>query len=185
MTALRTLIAAAALLCAAPALAQPYVWGAIGGAKLEARTSPDVSGRDNGAGQLGIAWRFNRYLAVEAGYLDVPSYDALTPSLNAFWSADGYTLAAVGNVPLGERWSLVGKVGAWDAKSEFKTVTVPGGAVTATKTDLGSRPLFGLGIEFHLDEHLRLRAIYEQVRGKDSLEFDKLQLFSVGAVIQF
>lgn len=185
MTTIRTLLAVALLALAGPAWAQFYVWGAGGSAKLDARTLPNVSGRDTVSAQLGAGWGFNRFLAVEAGYLSTPSYDALTPSLNAFWSADGYTLAAVGSIPLGPSWSIIGKLGVWDAKAEFRTVTVPAGARTTTKTDLGSRPLLGFGIEYSLGEHLHLRALYEQIDGKASQELHKLEMLSFGFVLRY
>jgi hypothetical protein len=182
MNAIRALLAAALFALAMPVAAQPYVWVSIGSAKLDALTSPDVSGSDRAA-QFGVGWRFSRFVAVEASYLNLPSYDALTPTINV-WSADGYTLAAVGTVPLGASLSLVGKLGVWNAESELTTVT-PGGSVTETKTDLGSRPLIGAGVEFHVDQHFSARAIYEQVRGKDGTEFDKLRMFSIGALLRF
>jgi OmpA-OmpF porin, OOP family len=181
-----TTLAATILLCVAGvASAQPYLWGGLGSAKADVRTSPDASGSDTGAFQLGAGWRFNKFFAVEAGYLDLPSYDGLTPSLNAFWTANGHTLAAIGNVPLGASWSLVGKLGVWDAKSELKVVAIPAGTTTVTKTDLGSRPMIGAGVEFHTGPHFRLRAIYEQIQGKDTLELDKVRLFTLGMVVQF
>jgi OOP family OmpA-OmpF porin len=181
----RALFAVLLLALAMPVAAQPYLWGGMANSEAAMRLSPDPSGKDFGAFELGAGYQFNRYLGAEVGYLNLPSYDSVGGPVNAFWSAKGYTAAATASFPLSSRWSLLGKAGVASLKSEFKTVTVPAGAVTITKSDLGSRPLVGFGVQFLADEHLALRAMYQRIQGKDESELDNVSMLGLSIAILF
>jgi hypothetical protein len=181
----RTLFAALLLTFAGAAAAQPYVWGGMGSAKTELRTTPDLSGRESVSFELGAGYRFHRYIGLEAGYFKLPQHQSTSPSLNAFWSAKGFTVAAVGFLPISESWTLVGKAGVLRAEGEFKTVTLPAGTLTITETKYGSRPLFGAGVQWAMDPHFSLRAMYQHVEGEDGSELDSVQTLFLGMVIQF
>lgn len=132
---MKTLLMAAAFsaaLVAGPASAQMY-FGAGGG---EARTnSSETSWKAYGGYQFTPTW------GAEVGYNDLGRYNGA--------NIESWTLAGTGKLPLGERWSLLGKLGAAANRPEF--------AGAANRTDL----LFGVGVGYSLNKNLGLRLEYE------------------------
>ena len=127
-----------------------FVGGSIGSAEL----SEDFDGLniDTDATSFRIigGWRFNKYFAVEGGYHDFGDFEQQidlngTPA-TASLSADGFTLGVGGYLPLGERFSLLGRFGMffWDGNAEINNVS------QATPED--SNPYFGVGVGYAINE---------------------------------
>ena len=106
-----------------------FLGGSIGSAEL----SEDFDGLniDTDATSFRIVggWRFNDYCAIEGGYHDFGDFEQTidvggTPA-TASLSADGFTLGVGGYLPLGERFSLLGRFGMffWDGTAEINNVS--------------------------------------------------------------
>jgi hypothetical protein len=161
MSAIRTILVTALLLAfALPAAGQPYL--ALGASQIKVEST--VTSTETSP-YLVAGWRFNEHLAAEGSYFKVAS-------------AQGTGLAALGTLPIGRGLSLLGKIGAYAVKTRRGVSPTP-----AVKTDHGTRPAVGVGAAYEFHEHLAVRAMFEQVDGKDELE--NVRLFSVVMVISF
>ena len=67
-------------------------------------------------------------------------------------SADGFTLGVAGNLPVGERFSLMGRFGMffWDGNAEINNVS------QATPED--NNPYFGVGVGYAISETFLITA---------------------------
>jgi OOP family OmpA-OmpF porin len=159
MKNLSILIAALlAVLIPAAALAESgFVVGAsVGSAEL----SDDFDGFDVDANSTAyrftVSWKFNDYLAVQGGYHNFGRFDQTFDidgeAVDLSLKADGFTLGLVGNLPLGDRWSLFARSGAffWDGDADINNVS----AATPEDTNF----YFGAGVQFVIGEKLSLTA---------------------------
>jgi OOP family OmpA-OmpF porin len=128
----------------------------VGSAEL----SDDFDGFDvdtsSTAYRITVGWRFSDYLAVEGGYHNFGDFDqtfdvAGTPT-EVSLKADGFTLGGVGSLPLGDRFELFVRAGAffWDGDADINNVT----QATPEDTNL----YLGVGIRMALTERLSLTA---------------------------
>lgn len=149
--------AALLMLLAAPISAQAggfYVGASVGQAEL----SDDFGGfsvnEDSTAYRVVAGWSFNDFFALEGGYHNFGDFqqvfDDLGTPVTVSLSADGFTLGAVGSVPLTDRFSLMGRAGwyFWDGDAEINNVT------QATPED--SNLYVGAGITFDVTERFQL-----------------------------
>ena len=129
-----------------------FVAASVGSAELsESFDGFDVD-TDSTAYRITVGWRFNDYIAVDAGYHNFGRFDqtfdvAGTPT-SVSLKADGFTLGGVGSLPLNDRVSLFARAGAffWDGDAEINSLTV------ATPEDINI--YFGVGARFGLTERL-------------------------------
>lgn len=149
--------AALLMLLAAPISAQAggfYVGASVGQAEL----SDDFGGfsvnEDSTAYRVVAGWSINDFFALEGGYHNFGDFqqvfDDLGTPVTVSLSADGFTLGAVGSVPLTDRFSLMGRAGwyFWDGDAEINNVT------QATPED--SNLYVGAGITFDVTERFQL-----------------------------
>jgi OOP family OmpA-OmpF porin len=174
----------------APA-AQPfkpfYIGGGAGWAKLDLDTADfPTSGTIDLGGTVGTVsytstrdedstgwkafagWRFNQYLAIEGGYVDLGRANlqytspGLAGDINAKVTDTAWTLAAVGSFPVGYNVSLLGKLGvAWHYTKTSATVNVPGASASATESDHRAGFLWGLGAAYDFNPNIGVRVEYE------------------------
>ncbi len=90
------------------------VGGSIGSARLSENFDGLNIDTDTTSFRIVKGWRFNDFFAVEGGYHNFGDFEQQidvngTPATASF-SADGFTLGVGGNVPLGERFSLLGRL---------------------------------------------------------------------------
>ncbi|MFZ5465215.1 MAG: outer membrane beta-barrel protein [Pseudomonadota bacterium] len=145
-----------------------------------------------------LGYRLGRYFAVEGGYAHLGEFrltrDVTAPtvgSVNADVRMKGLVIDAVGLLPMGERFSLFGKAGAF--LSETKTFRATSGAATlpagtgssAIKDELN--PKVGLGLQYDLGRAVTLRGEWERywkVGDAQTGEQD-VDLYSVGLKFRF
>jgi OOP family OmpA-OmpF porin len=118
--------------------------------------------------RLQLGYKFNDYLAVEGGYIDLgkSEYSASYAGGKASGSVEaaGPNLDALLMLPLGEDLSLFGELGVVDAKVKSKLSASGAGAAAADKYDnTKARPLYGLGAIYSFSDHTAMRASYERV----------------------
>ncbi|MCX5877385.1 MAG: outer membrane beta-barrel protein [Deltaproteobacteria bacterium] len=137
-------------------------------------------------------YQFNKYLAVEGGYFDLGKFDFTstgvpTGTLSGNIKVRGVNLDVVGILPITEKFSAFGRVGANYAKTEDSFVG--GGSLTAlnpnpTKRDTNYK--FGLGLQYAFNDALAMRAEAERYRINDAVGNDgDIDLISVGLVYRF
>lgn len=133
-----------------------YLAASIGSAEL----SDDFDGFDVDASstafRITAGWRFSENLAVEGGYNNFgdfeQTFDIAGVPTDVSLKADGFTLGAVGTLPLTDRFSLFARAGAffWDGDADINNVT----QATPEDTNL----YLGAGARFALSDRLALTA---------------------------
>lgn len=125
--------------------------------------------------KLFVGKQLNQYFALEAGYFDLGKYSfAATTSRDGNLRGDasfrGVNLDLVGQLPLSQRLSLLGRIGG----QYTRTSTHFGGNVLAGVTNpnasenkAGAKA--GLGLEFKFSEALALRGEVERYRISDAV----------------
>ncbi|MEV4780823.1 OmpA family protein [Burkholderia sp. LMU1-1-1.1] len=144
--------------------------------------------RDTGY-KLFVGKQLNRYLALELGYFDLGkfSFNSTTSGNGAFNGEAGFrgaNLDLLAQLPLGERLSLLGRVGANYAKASTHFSGNRLNAVTGpnpSERKLNAKA--GLGLEYKLSEALALRGEVERYRVNDAVgNRGDVDLLSVGLV---
>ena len=129
---------------------------AIGGSLGSASLNQDFDGfnvdTDSTAFRLTVGWQFNDYVALEAGYHNFgrfeQTFDVGGAPAEISLKADGFTLGATGSLPLGERFALFGRAGAffWDGDADINGVS----QARPEDTNL----FLGIGLAWHLTDKL-------------------------------
>lgn len=130
--------------------------------------------RDTGY-KLFVGRQLNQYVAVEAGYFDLGKFDFKSTTsgngvLNGQAGFRGVNLDVLGQLPLSQRLSLLGRVGMHYTKTntEFSGNRLLG----STNTHASERKLnakLGLGLEYKFSEALALRGEVERYRLNDAV----------------
>lgn len=130
--------------------------------------------RDTGY-KLFVGRQLNQYFAVEAGYFDLGKFDFQSSTsgngvLNGQAGFRGVNLDLLGQLPLSQRLSLLGRVGMHYTKTstEFSGNRLLG----STNTHASERKLnakLGLGLEYKFSEALALRGEVERYRLNDAV----------------
>lgn len=162
------LIAAIALI-QAPAYAQDagfYIGGAVGQSKTKIDEAPftalgaTVTKNDEKNSMFRIfgGYDVNKNLAIEAAYVDLGAFGvsgtiAAAP-FSAFGDTTGFSVSGVGTLPLSEKFSVFGSVGAFFSKVKASaTVATVAGAARDSGTDLTA----GIGIKYSLSKNWAAR----------------------------
>ena len=196
MKTLRILIGGALVAATVPAYAQqPETGWYLGLGAGQAKTDSDfVRNRENSIQEAfnfrtsfddkDTTWkafggyRFGPNLALEASYFDLGGISTQTtfdiiggPGGTVSTSRDvkGFALDLVAIAPLGERFSLFGRVGAYRAQSEA-TIGIAGDAIfgdgeggnTRNKTSHNSNWKAGVGLDWNVARNVALRVEYER-----------------------
>lgn len=170
----------AAVLCvfSGAASAEGYIGAGAGLTTVD--VCDDISGagiscddEDTGLKIFG-GYKFNPNFAVEGLWADLGEVSATGPGGTASVEVDGFGAAAVGIIPLGEKFNVFGKVGAfmWDAS---------GGGVASGSDEDGTDIMFGAGVGWNLTKNFGLRAEWERF----DIDGDDVDFLSIGAQINF
>ena len=183
--AARALSAAIVLLASGGVLAQagPYLGGALGQSKFKEWCTGETAtirftGCDDGdtSWKLFGGYRFNRYVGVEASYID---WGEVTASVNTgarvAAKQQSYGLAAVGTIPFGERFELFGKAGFLQTEQETRRITPRPSTLDRDETELH----YGLGVKYAFTRNWAVRGEWENT---DKL---KVELLSIGVEYRF
>lgn len=130
--------------------------------------------------------------AIETGYFDLGRFGFsanTTPagSLTGTARVRGFNLDLVGNLPITDRWSLLGRVGA--AYAQTRDQFSGTGAVTVIDPSPSKRETnykYGLGTQYAFTPALTLRLEAERYRINDAVGHrDNVDLVSLGLVYRF
>jgi OmpA-OmpF porin, OOP family len=126
-------------------------------------------------------YRVNRHFAVEASYIDFGSLTAsatrLGVNVNASGDVTSFGVAAVGILPVGERFSVFGKAGLLITEMSARASGSTGGS--SSNSDSQSELHYGVGAMFNLSSRWALRAEWE--RAEDS----EVEMISIGIQYRF
>lgn len=145
-----------------------YVGASIGEASQHAE---GFDGSDTSFKLFG-GYEFNPYLALEGGYVDGGEQSDSDGSLKFSVKSDGFFVAGLAKLPLGKYFTPYLKVGYVIYDS---TTTISSGTASISDSESDEDLLYGVGLEFKLGEHFRLRTEYEQVDVSDA-DFDIVSL---------
>ncbi|MGD8789780.1 MAG: porin family protein [Burkholderiales bacterium] len=125
-------------------------------------------------------YKFNRYLAVEGGYVDFGRMYAYTSAPDVTTSVFGNAIYASGmlTIPFAGRAALFGKAGGSFWEGEI-TGTSP--TVSLWGTDSGTGLMYGFGAAFDLSDNYSLRGEWERYDVDDN----DVDMLSVGIVLMF
>ncbi len=163
---------------------------------LSSHGATDLSSSDSGSSnqwRLQGGYRFNQYLAVEAGYIDFgkAKYSASYAGGTATGSlkAGGADLAALVSMLLNDEFSIFGKAGAVFANVKSSmSAGAPASLASGNTSKNVVRPLLGIGADYKLSENVDLRADFDHVSGLgDSSKTGKMDanMISLGAAYKF
>lgn len=133
--------------------------------------------------KIAAGYQFNQYFGAELFYSDIGEADAEgvigATAATADVDIDGFGLALTGAVPLGEKFSLIGRVGiySWDADGSGSA-----GAVTISADDDGTDMVYGIGGQYDFTDRLGLRIEWEHY---DDVADDDLEMISASVVFSF
>lgn len=167
-----------------------YVGGSFGQSKVNDFNGADIDAElsllgltsststdDTDTGWKAFAgYRFMDYLAVEGAYTNFGEATAnsivtapLAGVVNTKLETDAWTLSALGILPLGDRFSLFGRVGVnfWNIDV---SATGTGGGVTATASDSddGTDMVYGVGAAYNFTNKLGVRGEWERYEFDDA-----------------
>lgn len=136
--------------------------------------------------------QLNQYVAIEGGYFDLGKFgfNATTSGngvLNGEAGFRGANLDLVGQLPLTQRFSLLGRIGMNYAKASTHFTGNRLAAVTnpnPSERKIGAKA--GLGLEYKFSEALAMRAEVERYRINDALgNRGDVDLISLGLIYRF
>jgi len=205
----RRMVAVVGLLACAAANAQDSGWYVGAGAGLSrasiaddrirsgllgsglTMTSIDDDERGTGYKVFG-GYQFDRHFAVEGGYVDLGKFgfDANTTpagTLSGSLRVRGVSLDLVGTLPITDRFSAFGRVGAVYAQA--RDAFSGSGAVVVLDSNPKKKAVnvdFGVGIQYAFTEALAARVEAQRYRIDDAVRNKgNVDLFSVGLVYRF
>ena len=156
-----------------------------------ATTSIQNDDRDNGFKLFG-GFRINRYFAIEGGYYNLGQFGFVATTvpagtLTGTIKVQGLNLDLVGSVPLGDKFSVFGRVGA--TYGETKDTFVGTGAVGVLDGNTrkrGGNYKFGAGLQYDFNHSVGVRAEAERYRVDDGIgNKDHVDLLSLGLIVRF
>lgn len=138
--------------------------------------------------RLQLGYKFNPNFAVEGGYIDFgkatfnTTGGTVVGTATGTVKAGGVDLAAVGILPLGDKFSLFGKAGLAVAKVKTDMSVTPPGNTDKTV----AAPLVGIGASYKVSDNVDLRAEFDHVSklGKSGTT-DKLSSNMISAGVAY
>lgn len=158
-----------------------YILGAVGVTKSsidktsfdDALTSVGVTGLSSSTDEtdtgykLQLGYKFNPNFAIEGGYVRLGKfkYDATFTggTANATVKADGWNIVAMGILPVGDTYSLLGRLGAIRAKVDATaSATGPGGSALDNVDATENNFTYGLGVAYNMSKSTSIRIDYDR-----------------------
>lgn len=174
MKTIANALVCASLLAAAGANAEGLsIGGSIGSSHYR---GDDVGGlstdRSDTGGKLYGGYSFTPNFELELGYATLGKFSSPAGGLRG----RGTYLDAVGTLPLGDNFSLLGRVGVFRGRAEN---TFSGG------TDTGTNMKIGAGVQYDFDKNLGVRGEWERYRFDTSGTKANTDLYSIGLNYKF
>ncbi len=202
-------LAGLAVVCSTSVIAQDapgwYIGGSLGSTRANfnndainnqfvangfAINSTSTNNRSTG-GKLFSGYQFTPNFALEGGYFDLGrfNYSGVTTggTYNGDTRARGLNLDLVGTLPLSDRFSVLGRIGAAYAQTRDNFASsgfVPANTFNRSRNDTNVK--FGVGLQYAITEALSLRAELERYRINDPIRNrSNVDMASIGLVYRF
>lgn len=165
-----------------------YVGAGVGSATLELDEDEELPGfkfdSDDTAFKVFGGYNINQYFAVEAAYFDAgkPEETVIVVQRNRGTievGTSGLIASVLGRVPLGNMFSLYGKLGLASYEVEIKGRV--NGDVVSEADDTEDDVAYGIGGAFNIGPSFELRAEYEAI----SISDGDLSMLSVSGLYKF
>ena len=163
-----------------------YVGGGIGQSQIDIDTSDAAPGttvddKDTSFRVFG-GYQMNKHFGVELGYSQLGEVSGNEPGFGAFqFEAKAWDLVAVGTLPLGNSFSLIGKLGFYKGDLDF---TGGGESLSESNTDL----TYAIGAQYDFSKNLGLRAEWQQYKSmgkQDTTGESDVDVFGISVVYRF
>src|SRR5712691_80519 len=192
------LVLMAAFAISVPAFAADtggYLVGMVGQTKFN-QDATDTTGlanasvKDTGTGiKLGGGYAFNRNLAVEAAYVDLgkATFSGTVVGVNVSGTAkaSGPAVVAVGMLPLGNQFTLLGRLGVIDATVK---ADASGGGFSASDKATKVKTTFGIGVAYSFSHQFAIRGDfdrYSKLGDSNTTGESDVDMISIGVVYKF
>lgn len=143
---------------------------------------PGVSVDDTDIGfKVGGGYMFHKNIGVEAAYVDLGKFTASGFGQTADAKASGEVIAAVLNLPAGDKFAVLARLGFINA-----TVKVSGGGLSEKSTDM--KMTWGIGAAFFVTPQLGLRLNYDsynKLGDNDTTGESTVDMISLGVMYKF
>ncbi len=157
-------------------------------------SATSISNQATGLG-LNLGYRYNRFFAVEGGYIDFGKYDynstttaPAADTLQGNYKANAWSLSAVGILPLDNQWSLFGKAGITDTKATLSASSASGATSVNGGSDSGTGFVAGAGATYDFAKNWFGKAEldrYAHVGNSSSTGEMNMNVFSLGVGMRF
>jgi opacity protein-like surface antigen len=127
-----------------------------------------------------LGYEFNRYLALEGGYVNLNDMTAVDGVMNTNIATDAWALGAVARLPLTDSLSVFGKVGAAYMLADIAEKNFATGEFRRSGDD-DFEPNYGVGASYAVLDNIDVRAEWERFERKD-LDID---LMTAGVTLKF
>ncbi|WP_296825735.1 outer membrane protein transport protein [Thiobacillus sp.] len=155
-----------------------YAGLGIGQSNYRDFDATSVSGRSE-AWKTYAGYQFNKYLALEGGYVNLNDMTARTGTTHTNIATDAWALGALLSYPVTDTFAVTAKLGAAYMLADVKRKT--GSALTVRSGDDGYEPNYGVGIRYALLDNVDLRAEWERF-DRSNMNID---LLSAGLAVKF
>lgn len=185
---------AMAMAIAGPVVAQDVGWY-VGGSLGQSDVDIDCAGATScdtkdTAWKIFAGYQFSRNIAVEFGYADLGEATASGPvpgfgTVAVGFEATVFELVGVGSLPLADRFSLYGKIGAYRADTE---VSASSASFSGSTSDSNFDVTLGFGARFDFTRNIGVRAEWQRyldVGSDDVGGKTDVDVLSVGIVFKF
>ena len=149
----------------------------VGGSLANSRFQSDgiagaaVNDRTSTGGKIYGGYQFTPNFGLEAGYARLGKFGTDAGDVKG----DGYYLDGVGTLPLGNNFSLLGRLGAFRGKLKSDLAG----------SDSGTSYKVGAGVQYDFDKNLGLRGEWERYRFDALGTKSNTDLYSVGVNYKF
>ncbi len=170
-----------------------YLVGMIGQTKfkdVDTTGIANASVKDTDTGiKLGGGYAFNRNLAVEAAYVDLGkatfSGTVVGVNVSGTTKASGPVVVAVGMLPLGNQFTLLGRLGVIDATVK---ADASGGGFSASEKSTKVKTTFGIGVTYSFTQQFAIRGDfdrYSKLGDSNTTGESDVDMISIGVVYKF
>jgi OmpA-OmpF porin, OOP family len=168
-----------------------YIGGSVGQSKFDVDCSGATCDDTDTAFRVFGGYMFNKHFGVELGYADLGKLTitgALPPfgTVSASLKVKAFDLVAVGVLPIGDKFSVYGKLGMYRADSDLSASSTTGlsGSTSDNNTDITG----AIGAGYNFTKNLGIRAEYQRyskVGSDNSGGEGDIDVFSIGVVWHF
>lgn len=143
-----------------------YVGGAFGKSYLDETIDGNRINTDASSYRVYGGYGFTRHFGVEVAYLDLGTFretiDVGGVGVPVSASADGFSLAAVGTLPLGEKFFVMGRLGYYFHDGDSSVAGV------SEHSPSEESPFVGIGLGYELTEALEVNIGVDYINTKDA-----------------